>query len=312
MNGPARIEHAERPRVSVVIPTRDRPELLRRAIESVRQQTYAGEIECLVVFDRSEPILPSVGSRAGFSVQALVNDRTPGLAGARNTGVLAATGDLVGFLDDDDEWLPEKLELQVRLLASSGAALVSSGIFIRYGDQEFRRIPPRDVVTFADLLRSRCADINPCNLLIHRRTLIDSIGLVDEDIPGSYAEDYDFLLRATRAGTVAAVRRPLVRVHWHKGSYFASRWETMISALEYLLRKFPEFQDDRRGLARIYGQLAFAHASAGHRREAARWTARCLRLNPLQPRAYVAALVGARVLPGELALRLAHTYGRGI
>ncbi|HEV2893829.1 MAG TPA: glycosyltransferase family A protein, partial [Actinomycetota bacterium] len=96
---------AETPPVSVVVPTRDRPELLRRAVTAILEQTYQGPIECVVVFDQSDPDLPWGALPAGRRLVLVRNQRTPGLAGARNSGILAATGELVAFCDDDDEWL---------------------------------------------------------------------------------------------------------------------------------------------------------------------------------------------------------------
>ena len=73
------------PPVSVVIPTRDRPMLLARAVASVVGQDYPGDIECLVVFDQSEERLPETGgTRRSCAVRGMSNLRTSGLAGARN------------------------------------------------------------------------------------------------------------------------------------------------------------------------------------------------------------------------------------
>src|SRR5687768_5277454 len=81
------------PSVGVVLPTHDRPELLRRALESVLAQDYAGDLRAVVVFDRAEPD-PSLASDR---VTVIANTRDPGLAGARNSGILALDTDLVAF-----------------------------------------------------------------------------------------------------------------------------------------------------------------------------------------------------------------------
>src|SRR3954469_20534321 len=108
------------PKVSVVIATRERPALLQRAIRRVMEQTYAGEIELVIVFDQSEPHPIEVEIPAGRSLTVIRNtERSPGLAGARNTGVLATSGQWVAFCDDDDEWLPEKLTRQMAVLAAN-------------------------------------------------------------------------------------------------------------------------------------------------------------------------------------------------
>ncbi len=81
-------------------------------------QEYDGGIEVLVVFDRIEPDGASLEQdRPGRMVRVLANARTPGLAGSRNTGILAAQGELVAFCDDDDVWLPGKLGARCGLMA---------------------------------------------------------------------------------------------------------------------------------------------------------------------------------------------------
>ena len=67
-------------------------------------------------------------------------------------------------------------------------------------------------------------------ILVTREAIQGPIGLVDEHIPGSYAEDYDWILRAALAGPIAVVEEPLVRVRWGQ-SLFSSRWQTIIEAL---------------------------------------------------------------------------------
>ena len=100
----------------------------------------------------------------------------------------------------------------------------------------------------------------PRRLLIRRDALAD-MGPVDEKIPGSYGEDYDWLLRAARRMPIVAVQQPLVEVYWHEQSFFAERWEAIAEALTYLLEKHPELKADRYGMARIEGQIAFAKAA---------------------------------------------------
>jgi glycosyltransferase involved in cell wall biosynthesis len=101
------------PLVSVVIPTRHRPKLVLRAIHSVLNQTYS-EIELIVVVDGpDEATIATVRSIEDPRLQLIVNPRSLTAAGARNVGAAHATGDWLAFLDDDDEWLPNKLERQI-------------------------------------------------------------------------------------------------------------------------------------------------------------------------------------------------------
>ncbi|PRY01844.1 glycosyltransferase [Allonocardiopsis opalescens] len=303
-----------RPDVTVVIPTRDRPRLLRDALDSVWAQDYPGGVHCLVVHDQCAPD-PSLAARGGSpprSTSVLVNARTPGLAGARNTGLLAAATELVAFCDDDDLWLPGKLRRQVGVLAADpDAQLVCCGIRIRYGDTTAERSLDTAQVTLAELLRSRLTELHPSTFLLRTSAVRGGVGLVAEDIPGSYAEDYEFLLRAARQAPVRNVPEIGVQVRWHARSYFSGRWETVSGALRWLLDRHPELRLQRRGLARVTGQIAFAEAARGERREALRWVGRTLRTRPAEARAHLALAVLCGLSP-DAVLRALHRRGRGV
>jgi len=301
------------PSVSTVVPTRDRPELLRAALDAILGQEYAGPIEVVVVYDQSEPDRSLESTDEHRRVRVITNSRTPGLAGARNTGILAATGDLVAFCDDDDEWLPGKLAAQVTALAEApDGEFVSCGIRVSYDDRTVDRPLALRRVTLAALLRDRMTELHPSTFLMRRDALVDGFGLVDEEIPGSYAEDYEFLLRAARSAPLVNIPTPYVLVRWHKRSYFAQRWETISTALQWLLGRYPEFATVPHGEARVAGQIAFAQAAMGNRRDAMRWARRTISRNPREPRAYLALAVASRAVNPDRVLRTLHKRGRGI
>ncbi|MEV4659976.1 glycosyltransferase [Micromonospora sp. NPDC049301] len=302
------------PSVSAVVPTRDRPELLRAAVRAILAQEYPGPIEVVVVFDQSTPDESLTGlSGPDRTVRVIRNERTPGLAGARNSGTLAAEGELVAFCDDDDEWLPGKLAAQVdALVADPAAEFVCCGIRVSYDGHTVDRVLDRDRITLDDLLRDRMTELHPSTFLIRAAALRDGFGLVDEEIPGSYAEDYEFLLRAARSAPLINLRTPSVLVRWHKRSYFAQRWDTISEALQWLLQRYPEFGGQPAGEARVTGQIAFARAASGDPRGALRWARRTLRRNPREPRAYLALAVAGRVVRADAVLRTLHKRGRGI
>lgn len=305
--------HTQWPAVSVVVPTRDRPTLLERALGSVLGQRYDGAIDCVVVYDRTEPQPSRQQLPSGRRVQLLTNPRSPGPAGARNTGLLAATGDLVAFCDDDDTWEPDKLRLQVTALSEHPQAIgIASGCLIEHRGRTTARHPPTPALTHRHLLRSRVAEVHQSALMFRRAALLDRVGLFDEGLPSGYGEDYDWLLRATEVAPLVTIPDPLVRVLRHRGSFFNRDWETMISAIDYLLRKHPEFATEPRGMARLYGRVAFAHAALGRRREAREWALRTVRLSPRERRGYVALAASSGLLPAGTATRLANAFGKGI
>ena len=309
----------ELPDIDVVVPTRDRPELLRATIRAILRQEYAGPVRVLVVYDQSDPD-PGLSSERDLGVdgmarrlEVLTNQRTTGLAGARNTGLQAATAELVAFCDDDDQWLPGKLQRQVEALAHDpGAEFVCCGIEVAYDDEIHPRVLTRHQITLRDLLRDRLTELHPSTFLMRRKAVIDGFGLVEESIPGSFAEDYEFLLRAARQHPIANVPEVGVRVFWSKGSFFTARWETMRTALIWLLDHYPEFHDVRAGEARVSGQIAFASAADGSRADAWKWAGRTLRRNPFEARAYLALAVSSKVVKPDTVLRRLHNAGRGI
>jgi glycosyltransferase involved in cell wall biosynthesis len=111
--------------VSVVIPTLNRPKLLLRAINSVLRQTHR-EIEVIVVVDRPDPdTISAMRLVDDPRLRLIVNSHPLTAAGARNAGVDDAKGEWIAFLDDDDEWLPDKLERQIAFASGRGPVLVS-------------------------------------------------------------------------------------------------------------------------------------------------------------------------------------------
>ena len=299
------------PVVDVVICTHNRPELLRRALDSALGQDYPGMIVVTIVFDRTEPDLSLQRREERRVVQVVRNERTPGLAGARNTGIEAGHAPLVAFCDDDDTWQPGKLSAQVERLQITGARTCVTGVEIVFAEQSTVRLARDDEMTLQNLIRNRVMPAHPSSVLVWRDSLESTIGLVDEHIPGSYGEDYDWILRAAQAGAICTVPLPMVRVLWGQ-SLFSGRWATIIEALDYLVMKFPQFRDDRRALARIRGQQAFGLAALGRRRAAFRVIGQTMRLSVREKRAYVALSVACGLAKPETIMALLHRQGRGI
>lgn len=303
-----------RPTVDVVLATRNRPEMLRQAVAAVVEQDYAGEVRCTVVYDRCEPdagVASLADGRPGRSIEVLTNERTGGLAGARNTGIMAGDAPLVAFCDDDDFWEPDKLTAQLDALAACPEAQTCvTGIVIEYDDRSVERIPAPEELVLERLVRRRVMEAHPSSVLVRREALLSSIGLVDEEIPGSYGEDYDWILRAAQVGPIAVAGRPLVHVRWGS-SQFSKQWQTIIDALDYLVAKHPVFRASPRAHARVLGQQAFAMAASGQR-GALSTAARSARRSVREPRAWLAGAVALRVVSAERLMDLANRQGRGI
>ncbi len=301
------------PAVTAVVPTHNRPEMMQRAVQSILDQDYDADVEVIVVFDACEPFDPPVDVPARRKVRTVVNTRSRGLAGARNTGIDAASFDYVAFLDDDDYWLPGKLSAQMeRFTKPEPPVLVGTAMMVDDGQRTFDRLVPVEDVTYDALLRDRMAGLHSSTFVFDRAALTGPVGMVDESLPGGYGEDYDLLLRTAEVGRIEVVNRPLVSVTWAGQSYFFGRWGAYADGLEYLLARHPRFAEDRTSMARLCGQIAFARAAHGQRRAAWSWIARSLRNDVRELRSWLAAGIALRVLSAPWVVREVQKRGKGI
>jgi glycosyltransferase involved in cell wall biosynthesis len=310
---PAR-EPASWPLVSVITPTRGRPELLRETIASVVSQTYPGPIECIVVHDQEppEPELAHLGTEL-HKVLVTTNEHAPGLAGARNTGLDLAAGDYIATCDDDDTWHPEKLLAQItRLLDEPDLLVVGAGLRFRLPGGKFADWPGRaERISYDLLLRNRVKELHSSTLVM-RRDAFAKAGRYDEKLPRGYAEDYDWVLRAARVGHIGTVIQPLADIRKEGQSWYRESAQNAVVALEYILVKHPDIKASRRGHARLLGQIAFARSTLGERRQALPYAIKALILWPASPHPYIALAHIATGIDPQHFRRVARRFGRGM
>lgn len=302
------------PLVSVVVATRGRPELVRESIRSVVDQDYEGSIEIFVVHDQEEPDMGLADFQAPHrTISILRNSHTPGLTGARNTGLDSATGSYVATCDDDDTWHTTKLRRQIDLLERSPDLLaVGSGIRLMFPEGRVVAWPGRtDRVSLDRLVRNRVKELHSSTLVM-RADAFAKAGTYDENLPHAYGEDYDFVLRLARVGRIGVVTEPLADIRKDVQSWFRDRSKNTAEALRYLLETHPEIRADRRGHARVLGQIAFAESSMGHRGKAVRTASTAILQYPPAPHAHLAIF---HIVTGTEPMRLlkaARRTGRGL
>lgn len=297
--------------LSVVISTHSRPEQLREAIAAIRAQDHPGPIETLVVWDKTEPEWDLAVDDPHRPVRILANDRTPGLPGSRNCGAAAATAPVLGFCDDDDLWLPAKARRQLALLERTGAAACSSGLEVLIDGNVIPRPGVDGLLRYVDLLRSRRMEAYMGTAMVRREAFWGTVGPMDEHIPGGYAEDYEWMLRATRHEPVPVDPEPLLQMRWIVRSHFRDQWPDWEAALGQVLADNPDFSREPRGRARVEGQIAVAVAAQGRRADALRQIRTTLRWSWREPRALIALAVVAGVPAGRVSAAL-NKRGRGI
>ena len=181
-------------KISVVIPTYNRKKYIKRAIDSVIRQSYKS-FEIIVIDDGSTDGTYELIKQSYSSSQiSLKKQKNKGVSAARNKGVKLAKGDWIAFLDSDDEWFENKLELQVREIKKSKTFMIchTNEIWIRNG---IRVNQMKKHQKYGGFIFEKCLDmcrISPSSVMIHRG-IFDEIGLFDEDL--IICEDYDLWLR---------------------------------------------------------------------------------------------------------------------
>lgn len=194
---------ASMPLVSVIVPTRNRAFLLKRALRSVLCQTYPN-LEIVVVDDASTDETRDVV--AGFNNQAIHyirHDSSKGGSAARNTGIRAATGKYVAFLDDDDEWEPVKTEEQVKMLQKYDVVFCTSNEDI----VNLGKLDRKTEVTLDDL-RKGYFTAGGTGVLMASTSAMREV-MFDEDLPRG--QDWDVFIRLAQKYRVGYLNQPLVR-----------------------------------------------------------------------------------------------------
>jgi glycosyltransferase involved in cell wall biosynthesis len=285
---------AGRPRVTVVIPTRGRSRLLALTLRGVVRQRDV-DFEVVVVDDGStDDTAAMVKGLEAARVRLLRHDRPRGVSAARNTGIAAARGEWVAFLDDDDLWAPEKLALQLEAADAAHRAWVYAGH--AEVDDRLRVIagaspaPPEQVTEL--LGRYNAVPAGASNVAVRADALARG-GPFDEQLTNN--EDWDMWIRLARLGPPAWVPKPLVALRLHAGN---ASWNTarMLQELQVIERRYGIAADR----AAHYRWAAWVALRTGRRGEALRHYGQAVRSGDLKS---LARVVMAAARPGVANLR---------
>jgi glycosyltransferase involved in cell wall biosynthesis len=225
-------------KVSVIIPTHNRPKLLEKSVQSVLGQTYP-VFEIIVIddglMDRARSMTESFGDSR---IVYIAHEREKGGGAARNTGIKYAQGDIIAFLDDDDEWIPEKLEIQMNHFSgtSSAVGFCFSAVENIYSDRREVTQVPDGLNDYFETALSLFKAFLTVTLLI-KKEVFDDIGYFDETLPSH--QETDLVLRISKKYKGLGINRPLVKVnmktdHERTGSSIKRR----IAGREMILKKY--------------------------------------------------------------------------
>ena len=207
------------PRVTAVVPTCNRPVLLRRALSSIAAQELP-PAEMIVVDDgdvANEHITREAAEQSGLKgIRVIANSHAKGASGARNTGADLAASELLAFLDDDDEWLPSYLSQAVGQCNWSELDVVCTPLLCQFDDGVDRLAKSAPDRLAPDLFLTRNPGLGGSNLII-RKSLYREIGGFDESLPS--CNDLDLGIRLSLRGGIRYLnlQQRLVRFYQHAG-----------------------------------------------------------------------------------------------
>ena len=256
--------------ISIVVPSCNRPDLLARLMSSIAAQTYSN-YEVVVVNDGSSDQVGYAAIIDRFSMIMAVryfrNPRNMGAQFSRNRGVYEARHDWIAFVDDDDEWLPEKLEKQAALLASSpgSVGLVYSwadGVLedgsVKHRYRSSHRGPVLEALLDACFI--------PSPTVVIRRSALEKAGSFDESLPS--CQDWDMWTRVAAAGFAVDLAEEVLAIHHRHGKpSIGASPRSLQGFCMYYEKHAPLYARARmmRNLSEKYRSLAFQAAGTGDR-----------------------------------------------
>ncbi len=211
------IVNTKQPLISVVIPAYNAELTLKTTVQSVFEQTVQ-DFEIVIVDDGSKDNTVEVAQSIGDSRVKVISQSNGGASSARNTGIKAAKGEYVAFLDADDLWMPHKLERQLAVLTGEkDVNAVQSGVYYVNDDLEVLSIRPcvksKDVLLETLLFQNLPALMST---LIVKRSILDEIGYLDTKL--EILEDWELAIRLSRFCNLKSIKEPLALYRQYPGN----------------------------------------------------------------------------------------------
>ncbi|WP_072013740.1 glycosyltransferase family A protein [Myxosarcina sp. GI1] len=296
--------------VSVIVPTKDRPQMLDRAVQSICSQTTL-PAEIIIVDDASVASYPEIieqlKERSPVPLIYHRNSQSSGPGATRNQGAKLASGNVLMFLDDDDLWLPEKIANQLNILTEHpevGLVYAARSVVDEAGNNLFQITPKLAGQIYSQMLQKNHVGVT--SSVAVRKDLFLEAGGFDPEI--AVREDYELWIRLSKVTKIAFDPQATVlwTVHSQPRKQTSSKPEIYEAAVEKILQKYQQdlkslpSKQARQAIASHYTLIADKYLLSGSPRRY-RYVLRSLLQYPS-----VAAL--ARLLPYTLYLRLRKNY----
>ena len=273
-------------KVSAIITTCNRIEYLKKAIHSVYNQTYQN-IEIIVVDDGSTDGTKEYCEKEK-KIKYIYIPKSEHKNGnyARNLGIKNSSGEFIAFLDDDDEWMPTKIEKQMKIiLTNEDISVVYTGLKVEVNDGEYYSY--NDIYKKKDYAKeSLYSMIALSSTILARRNILYYIGLFDENL--NYWQDTELMIRICQKYKISYVNEHLVlyRKNLKDKKRLTNNIDGFLEAVEYINKKFSkeinQLSPNEKKLRQqmIYLDIADRYAKLGMNKESRKYLLRVLKLFP--------------------------------
>jgi len=271
------------PKVSVIIITYNRANFLLEAVRSVLSQTYT-DFELIIVDDASQDNTAQVvDGLSDKRIRYIRHEVNKGEAGARNTGVTNSKGEYIAFLDDDDEWLPEKLRLEVDVLENSPPE--TGGVYtgtilteMASGKTLLSFVPEERGNIYRNLIASNV--VGGASTVLLRKECFEKVGLFDQIV--GYPVDYDMWIRIAEEFQFEVIGEPLVKYRIHDNN-MSDNLEIRIRGWEAFFEKHREFfASNARACSQHYFYLGNQYCLVGKKWKAINAFLKAVKLDPFK------------------------------
>lgn len=247
----------KRMNISVIIPTYNRENFIKKCLESVLEQTYQ-PMEIIIVDDGStDRTLDKVREINSSIIKIVALEKNCGAQAARNRGIKEAKGDWIAFLDSDDLWLRDKLEKQKKCVEQSGRLVcMGGGYVLQDGEMSERWLNGKSGMIFEEIILYEMCLLYP-TLFVKKECLLQ-IGILDEKAP-SYQE-LDTSIRLAQRYEIDYINEPLFIWNCHNESTISGNKKRRVEGKEYIFNKYKNIIKDvagNHGMCRWYNLLAY-------------------------------------------------------